>query len=154
MSSAQEKDPSSTTALHELPPNDEARPAVFSSTVQEILFVAVATMAIAMSSLLTGSVTVLTSQVQRDLGMTTAELTWLAGSSSCAIPHFLPYVPSPIRVSNYEQSLGSPVAPFSSASAAWQTCLAARPSFSAASSSMLSSLWVPDFPRSPCNWTC
>ncbi|GAQ46325.1 hypothetical protein AtubIFM57143_000866 [Aspergillus tubingensis] len=89
MSSAQEKDPSSTTALHELPPNDEARPAVFSSTVQEILFVAVATMAIAMSSLLTGSVTVLTSQVQRDLGMTTAELTWLAGSSSLACGSFL-----------------------------------------------------------------
>lgn len=88
MSSAPEKNPSSTTALREAP-NDESRPAVFSSTVQEILFVAVATMAIAMSSLLTGSVTVLTAQVQTDLGMTTAELTWLAGSSSCAIPPIL-----------------------------------------------------------------
>lgn len=85
MSSAPEKNPTSTTALRE-PPTDEGRPAVFSSTVQEILFVAVATMAIAMSSLLTGSVTVLTAQVQTDLGMTTAELTWLAGSSSCATP--------------------------------------------------------------------
>lgn len=67
------------------PVDDEARPAVFSSTVQEILFLAVATMAIAMSSLTSGIVTVLTSQVQNDLGMSTAELTWLAGSSSCVI---------------------------------------------------------------------
>lgn len=67
------------------PVNDEARPDVFSSTVQEILFVSVATMAIAMSSLLNGAITVLTSQVQNDLNMTTAELTWLAGSSSCVI---------------------------------------------------------------------
>lgn len=71
------------------PVNDEARPDVFSSTVQEILFVSVATMAIAMSSLLNGAITVLTSQVQNDLNMTTAELTWLAGSSSLASGSFL-----------------------------------------------------------------
>ena len=67
------------------PRNNEARPAAFSSTIQEILFVAVATMAIAMSSLLTGAITVLTSQVQRDLNMTTAELTWLTSASSCVV---------------------------------------------------------------------
>ncbi|KAJ1715440.1 hypothetical protein AFCA_012613 [Aspergillus flavus] len=71
------------------PRDNEARPEAFSSTIQEILFVAVATMAIAMSSLLTGSITVLTSQVQRDLNMTTAELTWLTSSSSLASGSFL-----------------------------------------------------------------
>ncbi|KAF5858457.1 hypothetical protein ETB97_004396 [Aspergillus alliaceus] len=71
------------------PRDEEARPEVFSSTVQEILFVSVATMAIAMSSLLTGAITVLTSQVQRDLNMTTAELTWLTASSSLASGSFL-----------------------------------------------------------------
>lgn len=74
--------PPSTTEL-DASSRDEGRPQVFSSTVQEILFVAVATMAIAMSSLVTGTTTVLTAQVQRDLGMSTAELTWLTGSSSC-----------------------------------------------------------------------
>lgn len=74
-----------SSATAPAPVDDEARPAVFSSTVQEILFVAVATMAIAMSSLLNGAITVITSQVQNDLNMTTAELTWLAGSSSCVL---------------------------------------------------------------------
>lgn len=72
-----------SSAEASVPVDDEARPDVFSSTLQEVLFVSVATMAIAMSSLLNGAITVLTSQVQNDLGMTTAELTWLAGSSSC-----------------------------------------------------------------------
>lgn len=67
------------------PRDNESRPEAFSSTIQEILFVAVATMAIAMSSLLTGTITVLTSQVQKDLNMTTAELTWLTSSSSCVV---------------------------------------------------------------------
>ncbi|KAL1622997.1 hypothetical protein SLS56_008474 [Neofusicoccum ribis] len=78
-----------SSATAPAPVDDEARPAVFSSTVQEILFVAVATMAIAMSSLLNGAITVITSQVQNDLNMTTAELTWLAGSSSLASGSFL-----------------------------------------------------------------
>ncbi|RAK95313.1 MFS general substrate transporter [Aspergillus ibericus CBS 121593] len=69
--------------------SDEGRPTAFSSVVQEILFVAVATMAIAMSSLVTGTTTVLTAQVQRDLGMSTAELAWLTGSSSLACGSFL-----------------------------------------------------------------
>ncbi|PYI10926.1 hypothetical protein BO78DRAFT_304653 [Aspergillus sclerotiicarbonarius CBS 121057] len=83
-----EKDATTSTAVPE-PPSDEGRPNVFSSVVQEILFVAVATMAIAMSSLVTGTTTVLTAQVQRDLGMSTAELTWLTGSSSLACGSFL-----------------------------------------------------------------
>ncbi|PWY84741.1 MFS general substrate transporter [Aspergillus heteromorphus CBS 117.55] len=69
--------------------DEEARPAVFSSTAQEIVFVVVATMAIAMSSLLSGAIIVLTAEVQRDLAMTTAELTWLPASSSLACGCFL-----------------------------------------------------------------
>ncbi|KAF4536093.1 Aminotriazole resistance protein [Lasiodiplodia theobromae] len=77
------------SAAAQAPVDYEARPDVFSSTVQEILFVSVATMAISMSSLLNGAITVLTSQVQDELNMTTAELTWLAGSSSLASGAFL-----------------------------------------------------------------
>lgn len=40
-------------------------------------------MAVAMTSFTTGVVTVLTSKVQTDLDMSTAELTWLTDSSSC-----------------------------------------------------------------------
>ncbi|PYH40862.1 putative transporter [Aspergillus saccharolyticus JOP 1030-1] len=88
-----EKSEGTTTAVVAAAPprpiDDEARPDVFSSTVQEILFVAVATMAIAMSSLVSGAVTVITAEVQNDLGMTTAQLTWLSGSSSLAAGSFL-----------------------------------------------------------------
>lgn len=60
----------------------EARPACFKSTVEEILFVLTATMAIAMGSFLGGSITVITSFVGKDLGMTTAEITWISSASS------------------------------------------------------------------------
>lgn len=61
---------------------NNARPACFSSTVQEVLFVLTATMAIAMGALLTGSVTVISSFIGRDLGMTTAQITWIASATS------------------------------------------------------------------------
>lgn len=60
----------------------EARPACFKSTFEEIMFVLTATMAIAMGSLLGGSITVITSFVGKDLGMTTAEITWISSASS------------------------------------------------------------------------
>jgi MFS family permease len=67
------------------PINDpNARPECFSSTIQEALFVVSVTMAVAMSSFLTGSVTVISSFVGRDLGMTTAEITWMNSASSYA----------------------------------------------------------------------
>jgi hypothetical protein len=53
-----------------------ARPTCFRSTLQECLFVMSVTMAVAMSSFLTGSITVMSSFAGRDLGMTTAEITW------------------------------------------------------------------------------
>lgn len=62
--------------------NAEARPACFKSTVEEILFVLTATMAIAMGSILGGSITVITSFVGKDLDMTTAQITWMSSASS------------------------------------------------------------------------
>lgn len=60
----------------------EARPACFKSTAEEVLFVLTATMAIAMGSFLTGSITVITSFVGKDLNMTTAQITWMSSASS------------------------------------------------------------------------
>ena len=59
-----------------------ARPACFSSTLQEVLFVLTASMAIGINSFLYGAVTVISSFVGRDLNMSTAELSWMQGASS------------------------------------------------------------------------
>ncbi|KAF2722070.1 major facilitator superfamily transporter [Polychaeton citri CBS 116435] len=66
-----------------------ARPSCFRSTFQEMLFVLTATMAIAMTSFLTGSLTVTSSYIGRDLGMPTAQVTWLASAPSLAAGSFL-----------------------------------------------------------------
>lgn len=68
---------------------NSARPACFSSTVQEILFVLTATMAIGMTSFLAGTVTVTSSFVGRSLGMTTAQITWMSSASSLSSGAFL-----------------------------------------------------------------
>lgn len=62
----------------------DARPECFQSTLQECLFVLSVTMAVAMSSFLLGSVTVMSSFAGRDLNMTTAEITWMNAASSLA----------------------------------------------------------------------
>jgi hypothetical protein len=80
---------SSTTSS---PAQDEkygARPACFKSTLQEILFVVTCTMAIGLSSMTAGVITVISSFVGRDLGMTNAEITWLAAAVSLAAGSFL-----------------------------------------------------------------
>lgn len=59
-----------------------ARPACFSSTFQECLFVMSVTMAVAMSSFLTGAITVMSSFAGRELGMSNAEITWMNAASS------------------------------------------------------------------------
>jgi hypothetical protein len=69
--------------------NANSRPACFQSTVQEILFIAAATMAIGMSSMLAGSITVTSSFVGESLNMSTAEITWLYSSSSLSSGAFL-----------------------------------------------------------------
>ncbi|OCL12931.1 major facilitator superfamily transporter [Glonium stellatum] len=73
---------SGANAATKMNANSGARPECFRSTAQEILFVLTATMAVAMSSFATGSVTVITSFVGRDLNMTNAEITWISASSS------------------------------------------------------------------------
>jgi hypothetical protein len=60
----------------------DARPECFSSTFQECLFVISVTMAVAMTSFLTGSVTVMSSFAGEDLNMTNAEITWMNAASS------------------------------------------------------------------------
>lgn len=59
-----------------------ARPACFKSTLQECLFVLSVTMAVAMTSVLTGSITVMSSFAARDLGMTNAQITWMNAACS------------------------------------------------------------------------
>lgn len=66
-----------------------ARPACFSSTLQEVLFVLTATMAIAMNVWVSGTATVISSFVGRDLNMTTAEITWIASATTLASGAFL-----------------------------------------------------------------
>lgn len=65
------------------------RPACFKSTVQEVLFVLTATMAIAMPAFLTGAVTVISSFIGEDLDMTTAEITWITSAASLSSGAFL-----------------------------------------------------------------
>jgi MFS family permease len=69
--------------------NYGARPAIFKSTFQEVLFVLVATMAIGTNSMAAGSVTVITSYVGKELNMSTAEITWISASTSLAGGSFL-----------------------------------------------------------------
>lgn len=59
-----------------------ARPECFRSTFQECLFVMSVTMAVAMSSFLTGAITVMSSFAGRDLGMSNAEITWMNAAAS------------------------------------------------------------------------
>lgn len=53
------------------------RPECFNSTLQECLFVLMASMSIGMSSILYGTTTVITAPIGRDLNMTSAQITWI-----------------------------------------------------------------------------
>lgn len=74
--------------LQEVTTNN-VRPACFRSTIQEVLFVLTATMAIAMGALLSGSIIVTSSFIGRDLNMSQAQITWIAASSSLTSGAFL-----------------------------------------------------------------
>lgn len=74
-----EEDP---VALEDEPARPNARPAVFRSTAQEILFIITATMSVAMPSFLQGSTLVVSSFIKKDLNMTTSQLTWMTASSA------------------------------------------------------------------------
>jgi len=70
---------------HDRPISDKdpnARPECFTSTFQECMFIASVTMAVAMTSFLTGSITVMSSFAARDLNMTNAEITWMNAATS------------------------------------------------------------------------
>lgn len=69
-------------ALEDEPSRPNARPAIFRSTAQEILFIFTATMSVAMPSFLQGSTLVVSSFIKRDLNMTTSQLTWMTASSA------------------------------------------------------------------------
>jgi MFS family permease len=62
--------------------NPNARPAVFRSTAQEIIFIIIATMSVSMPSFLQGTTLVISALIQRELHMTTAQLTWTTASSA------------------------------------------------------------------------
>ena len=66
--------------------SSNARPAIFRSTVQEVLFVLTATMSVAMPSFLQGGTLVVSSFIKKDLDMTTSQLTWMTASSACVSP--------------------------------------------------------------------
>ncbi|GAB7365330.1 hypothetical protein MBLNU230_g6410t1 [Neophaeotheca triangularis] len=68
---------------------NNARPSCFNSTTQEILFVLTATMAVAMTSFVTGTITVISSFVGEDLDMTTAQITWMSSAASLSSGAFL-----------------------------------------------------------------
>jgi hypothetical protein len=63
-------------------PRPNLRPAVFQTTSHEVLFVFIATMGVAMPSLLQGCTIVISSSVRRDLNMSTTETTWITASSA------------------------------------------------------------------------
>jgi len=58
------------------------RPAVFRSTLQEVLFVFQATAAVMTTSFLAGTTMIITASIGRDLAMTQAEITWIGASTS------------------------------------------------------------------------
>jgi hypothetical protein len=80
---ADTSDPESATLAQPISDRDpNARPECFKSTLQECLFVSLVTMAVAMTSFLTGSITVMSSFAAKDLNMTNAEITWMNAATS------------------------------------------------------------------------
>jgi MFS family permease len=81
------------TTTHEDPeildPGYGARPACFSSTLDECLFVATATAALAATSVFTGSILTTTEPIGKSLNMTDAQLTWLWAANSLSSGAFL-----------------------------------------------------------------
>lgn len=83
--------PGNTTTLPEIPPPQlNACPAGFRSTVQEVMFVLTATMGVATPNFLQGCSIVISSFVGRDLDMTTSQITWITASSRYVFPILIP----------------------------------------------------------------
>lgn len=64
------------------------RPACFSSTTQEVSFVAQSTIAMSTTTFLVGASSIVTAAIGRDLNMTQAEISWIAASTTLAAGAF------------------------------------------------------------------
>ncbi|KAK2744156.1 hypothetical protein FQN57_004416 [Myotisia sp. PD_48] len=69
-------------------PNSD-RPACFSNTLQECIFVLTTTMAIGQTAFFQGLITGITASIGKDLNMTSAEITWISAASSLSSGAFL-----------------------------------------------------------------
>lgn len=58
------------------------RPACFKTTVHEISFVFMATIAMAASPFLTGATVIVTASIGKDLGMSQSQITWISASAT------------------------------------------------------------------------
>lgn len=58
------------------------RPACFKNTLQEVSFVAQATIAMSASTFIVGASAIVTASIGRDLGMTQGEISWIAAAST------------------------------------------------------------------------
>lgn len=68
--------------VQSLAQNIGGRPACFSSTFQEVSFVAQATVAMAATTFLVGATSIVTASIGSDLGMTQAEIVWIAAATT------------------------------------------------------------------------
>ena len=68
---------------------DNTRPACFSNTLQECLFVLTVTMAIGQDAIFSGLILCITSHIGKDLNMTAAEVTWIAAGQNLTAGCFL-----------------------------------------------------------------
>lgn len=66
------------------------RPACFSNTVQECLFVLTTTMAVGQDAIFQGAIICISSFIGNDLDMSAAEVTWIAAGQNLAAGCFLP----------------------------------------------------------------
>jgi MFS family permease len=66
-----------------------SRPACFSNTLQECLFVLTTTFAIGQSSIFSGAIVCVTSYIGDDLNMTAAEVTWMSAAQTLSAGAFL-----------------------------------------------------------------
>lgn len=68
--------------VQSLAQNIGGRPSCFSSTFQEVSFVAQATVAMAATTFLVGATSIVTASIGRDLAMTQAEIVWIAAATT------------------------------------------------------------------------
>ena len=78
-------EPSSKSARADAPKRKNGlgqRPECFHSTVQEVLFVFMATIALATNTFLVGSTATVTASIGRDLSMSQSQISWIGAAST------------------------------------------------------------------------